>query len=302
MNYPLLFPYVTANQLHVVNFLLYNLRPYGHTSGMTAASFPHGKSPIVPVNDTVAHNLFNNVRILCLVLTHPNKYEKVERSIRQTWGRRCNKLIVFSSRNQKFEVGENSVALNVTEGYTFLWGKTKAAFRHVYRHYLYDAEWFFKADDDTYAIMENMRYMLQPKSPNDPVVYGCNFIYKNNVTYMSGGAGYVLSQEAVRRLVEKGLRSARCNEKQTGAEDYEMGVCLAYSGVTAGDSRDSWGRHRFLPLSLEHLMIPGRLTKDFWLFTYLQYKLIKVPDGIAYCYVNFVCCFRRAWNAVRPMP
>lgn len=274
----MLFPYVTANQLHVLNFMLYHLRPYGHTSGMPMMSFPHVKVPAVPVDDTIARHLFKNVRIVCFVLTYPHKYEKVARSIKQTWGSRCNKLIIFSSRRQDIGKGLHSVGLNVSEGYAFLWGKTKAAFRHVYRHYLYEAEWFFKADDDTYVIMENMRYMLQSKSPNEPVYFGCNFIFKNNVTYMSGGAGYVLSREALRRLVEEGFRSARCNEKQAGAEDYEMGVCLASSGVIPGDSRDSLGRHRFLPLSLEHFMIPGRLAKDFWLFSFLQYKIKEVHN------------------------
>ena len=42
-----------------------------------------------------------------------------------------------------------SVQLDVQEGRNFLWAKTKEAFRYVYQHHRDEADWFFKADDDT---------------------------------------------------------------------------------------------------------------------------------------------------------
>lgn len=56
---------------------------------------------------------------------------------------------------------------------------------------------------------------------------------------MSGGAGYVLSKEALRRFAEIGLSGAgNCNQENRGAEDIQLGRCMERSGVTAGDSRD----------------------------------------------------------------
>ncbi len=47
--------------------------------------------------------------------------------------------------------------------------------RYVYAHYMDEADWFLKADDDTYVVMENLRYMLQPYNSSQPIYFGCKF-------------------------------------------------------------------------------------------------------------------------------
>jgi glycoprotein-N-acetylgalactosamine 3-beta-galactosyltransferase len=42
-----------------------------------------------------------------------------------------------------------TVKLSARNEYNNLWGKTKHALKYVYDHHLQDADWFFKADDDT---------------------------------------------------------------------------------------------------------------------------------------------------------
>ncbi|ENN76541.1 hypothetical protein YQE_06992, partial [Dendroctonus ponderosae] len=94
-----------------------------------------------------------------------------------------------------------------------------------------------------YTIMENMRYMLHYHNSNDPVYFGFRFKPYAKQGYMSGGAGYVLSKEALRRFVKEALPNPlKCKEDNTGAEDAEMGKCLEAVGVEAGDSRDNEGR------------------------------------------------------------
>ncbi|KAJ3646186.1 hypothetical protein Zmor_023784 [Zophobas morio] len=179
-----------------------------------------------------------------------------------------------------------AVALPVSEGRNNLWGKTKEAFKYVYQNHLNDADWFLKADDDTYVILENLRYMLLPYSPKEPIYFGCKFRPYVKQGYMSGGAGYVLSREAVKKFIEVGLgNSTKCSKSNTGAEDVEIGKCLEAVSVKAGDSRDSLGRGRFFPFVPEHHLIPGHVKKNFWYWQYIYYES---KEGMDCCSDNAV--------------
>ncbi|KAH8282714.1 hypothetical protein KR054_009297 [Drosophila jambulina] len=234
-------------------------------------------------NSTIAEKLYSEVRVLCWIMTNPSNHQKKARHVKRTWGKRCNKLIFMSSAKDD-EL--DAVALPVGEGRNNLWGKTKEAYKYIYEHHINDADWFLKADDDTYTIVENMRYMLYPYNPETPVYFGCKFKPYVKQGYMSGGAGYVLSREAVRRFVVEALPNPKlCKADNTGAEDVEIGKCLQNVKVLAGDSRDANGRGRFFPFVPEHHLIPAHTDKKFW---YWQYIFYKTDEGLDCCSDNAI--------------
>lgn len=229
-----------------------------------------------------AEALAKKVRVLCWVMTSPDNFEKKAKHVKATWGKRCNILLFMST-----EAEPNLPVIKLEglhEGRDNLWGKTKQAFKYVYEHYRDKADWFMKADDDTYVIVENLRYMLEAYNSSQPIYFGCKFKPYVRQGYMSGGAGYVLSREALNRFVNRALADKEqviCKTKDhTGAEDVEMGKCLENVNVVAGDSRDSMGRGRFFPFVPEHHLIPGHVSKDFW---YWQYIFYPSEEGMECC-------------------
>ncbi|XP_022079968.1 uncharacterized protein LOC110973433 [Acanthaster planci] len=222
--------------------------------------------------DVLADTLYKQVRILCWILTSPQNLQKKTIHVQATWSRRCNKVIFISSQD---DPAFPTVKVEAPEGRQFLWRKTRGAFKYVYDHHLNDADWFLKADDDTYVVLENLRYLLADKNPNDPVFYGRKFKPYVKQGYMSGGAGYVLSKAALKLAVEKAFPNpdlCRSDARAAGAaEDVEMGKCLSRVGVAAGDSRDSQGRERFHPFVPEHHLIKGIVPAKFWYWNYVFY-------------------------------
>ena len=133
-------------------------------------------------------------RVLCWVNTHPGNHAKKAVHLAATWGRldmkfiwripgnrwfvkvtffwdtrRCDKLLFMSTVADE-RIG--SIALpNITNGRASLWNKTKKvqwdifyilplsqAFVYVWEHHRDEADWFLKADDDTYVILENLKW------------------------------------------------------------------------------------------------------------------------------------------------
>ena len=92
---------------------------------------------------------------------------------------------------------------------------------------------------------------------------------------MSGGAGYVLSREALRRFIEDGLDKDKCRKDEGGVEDGEAGKCLHTVGVKAMDARDHTGHGRFFPFVPESHMRPGHMknVRCFLLSKYLEGSL-----------------------------
>uniref|UniRef100_A0A1I8IZ71 N-acetylgalactosaminide beta-1,3-galactosyltransferase n=1 Tax=Macrostomum lignano TaxID=282301 RepID=A0A1I8IZ71_9PLAT len=147
-------------------------------------------------NDSASHSHLNEnifadrlkakVRIFCWIMTSPGNHESKAVHLKATWVKRCNNFVFMSTK------ADPSLPSIVGEGRDNLWAKTKAAFRYL------------DPDSGLYAGRRFKPFVRQG--------------------YMSGGAGYVLSREAVKLFIERGLqsKSSKCSPQSGGAEDVQV--------------------------------------------------------------------------------
>ncbi|XP_059178837.1 glycoprotein-N-acetylgalactosamine 3-beta-galactosyltransferase 1-like [Physella acuta] len=205
-------------------------------------------------SDTLQHtgdvplstHLRKEVRVLIWVMTSPNNLHVKAKAVKETWARHGDLVLFFSSEDNKTFP---AIGLNVSEGRDHLTAKTMKAFRYIYENHFNDADWFMKVDDDTYVVLENLRYFLSGENSSEPVYFGHLFEYEKVHRYFSGGAGYVMSKEALRIFGDNADR-VNCS-KDLGGEDVEMAFCMKKLGVRTGTSLDVLGRSRFHCLNPE---------------------------------------------------
>lgn len=49
-------------------------------------------------NTSIAADLYEKVRVLCMVITSPGDHQEKAIHVKNTWGARCNKLIFMSTK------------------------------------------------------------------------------------------------------------------------------------------------------------------------------------------------------------
>ena len=102
--------------------------------------------------------------------------------------------------------------------------------------------------------MENLRYLLSDKDPLKPYYYGQRFspFVKNG--YASGGAGYVISQGALKEFAHRAYNNTKMCKMDRGAEDLEFGRCMQNLGIKLQPSLDAMGRTRFHGLGVDNFI------------------------------------------------
>ncbi|CAI5448537.1 unnamed protein product [Caenorhabditis angaria] len=236
--------------------------------------------PIFPIDDSgfelYNEQLLKNVRLsesakqqpksgklLCWAMTTSIYHKTRVPAISETWLKRCDAGHIFtnSERFLNDSTPSHTVFEGLPESYYKLFWKTRLALLYVYKYVSKDFDWYFKGDDDTYLIVENLQKYLATLDPRKPYFIGYRLSRRTSTGYNAGGSGYVMSREAMRIFSEKLFHDKiACPYHEW--EDFAIARCLASVGILPLDSRDEQGRQRFLPWRPEQHFYAD-LTKSF---------------------------------------
>ncbi|KER23237.1 hypothetical protein T265_14682 [Opisthorchis viverrini] len=213
-----------------------------------------GDEGICPVTNTSNNippsSIGRKLRILCYINTFPRNYEAQAIHAQRTWARRCDRFY-FTSTVRHSELSVLVINMTQPEIKRHLWVKMRKILREVYRQ-ADEYDYFFKADDDAYAVIPNLRrFLISHNDPLEPVMWGYRWMKLCPGGFFSGGPGYVLTRTALKRIVERAIdRHPDCPTTDEDKEDVKMCLCGQAVSVKLKDAKWKNRTDLFYPFNL----------------------------------------------------
>nr|CDJ98313.1 Glycosyl transferase domain containing protein [Haemonchus contortus] len=192
-----------------------------------------------------ARRLPRSGQLFCWVQTAAIYHNTRALAINETWLSRCDHGQLFTGDFfSSDDIPYSTVFAGIPDSYYNLFFKSRYAFYYIYHHISKDFDWYMKADDDTYVVVEHLKEYLSQLDPNKPYYLGYTLRPYLENGYNAGGAGYVLSRAAVKIFNEMLYHNETLCPDDI-YEDVGIGRCLASVGIFPHDTRNNRGQNRF---------------------------------------------------------
>ncbi|OWZ23921.1 Glycoprotein-N-acetylgalactosamine 3-beta-galactosyltransferase [Phytophthora megakarya] len=272
-------------------------------------------------------------RILCFALSYSAQHQTRIRAVAETWGQRCDKLLFFSNMSDTIVVAANTsverhyevVQIDIIADHDHLWLRARVAMEYLHEHFRHDFDWFYRCDDDTYAIIENMRaYLKRPeilqRFNREPMQLGHRFnmpaeavnhfvrnetlrsmwhLRWDRLVYNSGGSGYVMNRLFLDKIVES-LPDWTCLPDEADSsdpsaimpDDTGVSFCMMWHNIYPWDTRDHRGRERWHALAPENVFTPWDDSNNWYTRYHDSVGGVRseyesaAPDSVAFHYVK----------------
>lgn len=205
--------------------------------------------------DSVKLEMSHSVRVYCVIMVRPKMLTSWA-ATKNTWSKHCDRAVFYTS-----ELSKALEAVDLQEADE--WVRMRKALTHAYNN-AGDLRWFFVARPTTFAIIENLKYLVLDKDPAQPFYIG-NVLKSGDLEYVEYSSGIVLSFEALKRLVLAFQDELKCplssHSLWKRTEEKELAVCLKYTGVFAENGEDALGKGLFNSKSVGAL-ITDSLSKN----------------------------------------
>lgn len=209
---------------------------------------PVSKDELQKLSEAQMYDLTQQVRVYCLIMVTP-KLLVYWATANDTWSKHCDKSVFYTSESSKA-----IEALDLQEPDE--WARLRKAITHAYEN-AGDLRWFFLARPTTFAIIENLKYLVLEKDPSQPFYIG-RTEKSGELEYVEYDSGIVLSYETMKRLVEVFKDAEKCPVRGHALwkmpEEKQLATCLKYSGVFAENGEDAQGKALFNKKSISTMI------------------------------------------------
>ncbi|XP_012611888.1 C1GALT1-specific chaperone 1-like protein [Microcebus murinus] len=200
---------------------------------------PTNRKDFLNISEVTFMELSKSIRVFCIIFgeTEDESYRTV---LKETWTKHCDKseLYVYGiERNDK-------------------WLQMRRTYRYIFEKYGNNFNWFFLALPTTFAVIENLKYLLFRRNASQPFYLG-HTVTSGDLEFVTIEGGIVLSIESMKRLNRLLNNSENCADQSVIwklSEDKQLAICLKYAGVIAENAEDNEGRDVFNTKSIVHLI------------------------------------------------
>eukprot|EP00565_Helicotheca_tamesis_P001938 CAMPEP_0185725734 /NCGR_PEP_ID=MMETSP1171-20130828/1915_1 /TAXON_ID=374046 /ORGANISM="Helicotheca tamensis, Strain CCMP826" /LENGTH=432 /DNA_ID=CAMNT_0028393927 /DNA_START=134 /DNA_END=1432 /DNA_ORIENTATION=+ len=269
--------------VHDPSFLVQNPRKFRVSNKGTVCltpgdgkEMPEGYKALKKIRKHIEENPDSSprdVKLMCSIYTYSGGIKQTD-AILETWGKRCDGIF-FASTETNLTTGHTHFPTpSEFDGkYKGIWQKVRSMFAYLYDNFLDSYEYFHFCGDDTFLIIENLKEFLGSAKVQSYEEEAGNLLVAGfwmhwgeiEGHYLGGGSGYTLSRRALKALVEGPLQYSH-TDHEDGAEDFFTSLLFReFLNVTAMDTRDSHGAHRYHQLPVEqHAYYPEKYQDEFF--------------------------------------
>lgn len=206
---------------------------------------------------SVEEQLFRSVRITCFVLmTIPEELTRHTQRVQDSWANRCNKIVyVTTSCSPPVSPLPNVVEL---PGEAHSWLQLKNTLEYLYTHHQNDTDYFLRADDASLVLLDNMRHMLYPYSPDMPLFFGSHDAEAQTIENDVLAGVFVLSRKALIALAEQNRKPA-ADSFERDSTLKELVAALRLIDARRGNAQDERQKERFVSVQPRSAISPVML-------------------------------------------
>ncbi|XP_056143783.1 C1GALT1-specific chaperone 1 [Lampris incognitus] len=206
------------------------------------------KDELKRFTDSEMEEIRQQVQVYCIIMVQP-KFLVYWATAKDTWSKHCDRAVFYTSESSK---ALEAVDLNEKDE----WARLRKALKHAYDN-AGDLRWFFLAQPTTFAIIENLKYLVLAKDPSEPFYIG-HTLKSGELEFVEYESGIVLSYEALKRLVHVFRDEEKCPERGRSlwklSEEKQLAICLKYTGVFAENGEDAQGKGLFSSKGVDSLI------------------------------------------------